>query len=142
MVAAATASRRNCTTDGRRGRRMADDTVLQAKQRRRQIGRSLNRALEEPNTKKRRGAHYYAATREPADRRVALRGSKADVQIRDSGAEIGLRLGGPLPERMLHMAHALFGPFEHRPPGHGFWQCPEQAFVEKIIHAMSLTTKG
>src|SRR5215472_5802235 len=70
-----------------------------------------------------------------------VEGSKADVQIRDDGAKIGLGLGGPLPERTLHPAYTLSGPVGHRPPRRRSWQCSEQAFVKEIINAMILTAK-
>src|SRR6516164_5965410 len=67
---------------------------------------------------------------------------KADVEVRNNGTEIGLRLGGPLPKRALHPTHALSGPVGHRPPRYRFRQCPEQAFVKEIINATDLTAKG
>jgi len=81
-------------------------------------------------------------TRRPGNVPIVLEGSKADIQIRNGSAKIGLGLGGSLPERLLHVAHARFGSVEHPPPSRGFWQCSKQAFVEKIIHTMDLTAKG
>jgi hypothetical protein len=84
--------------------------------------RRLNGRVRTSGLGKRRGIPGGKGTC-PSSCRVE--GSKADVQIRDDGAEIGLGLGRPLPKRVLHPAYARSGPLGHRAPRRRFWQCPE-----------------